>query len=151
MVAQVPSVGAAIRRADASDLESLVALAREYCVADHHDFDESRVRTALPPLHADDSVGVVWVTDGSDGYAVVTWGWSLEIGGSEAVLDEIYVRVRGEGTGSRMLAVIEADCRDRGVRRIMLETEAPNEAARRLYARHGYNREPSIWMAKELH
>jgi len=34
------------------------------------------------------------------------------------------------------------------VRRIFLETEAPNDAARRLYERHGFVAEDSIWMAR---
>ncbi|MGB0800787.1 MAG: GNAT family N-acetyltransferase, partial [Ilumatobacteraceae bacterium] len=41
-------------------------------------------------------------------------------------------------------------CLERGMRRIFLETEAPNDAARRLYARHGFTAEDSIWMAALL-
>jgi GNAT superfamily N-acetyltransferase len=121
-------------------------------------------------LLADDTHGAVWVAEldneldselGSeldstagrliDGYAVITWGWSIEIGGLDVVLDEIYVRTRNRGTGARMLAALEAGCRARGVKRITLETELPNAAARRLYERHGYEADTSIWMAKELH
>jgi GNAT superfamily N-acetyltransferase len=139
-----------VRRAGSDDLDTLLVLVAEYCDADGHVFDEGVVRAGLEPLLADDSLGTVWMIDGTDGYAVVTWGWSIEIGGFDVVLDEIYVRTRGAGKGGDALRVIEADCRERGVKRIFLETERRNDAARRLYARHGYVADNSIWMSKEL-
>jgi ribosomal protein S18 acetylase RimI-like enzyme len=41
-------------------------------------------------------------------------------------------------------------CVVNGMRRIFLETEAINDDARRLYERHGYEVEDSIWMALTL-
>ena len=145
-----------VRRAIPDDLPALIELVGEYCEADDHDFDEVVVRSGLEPLLADDTFGAIWMIDPdsdrgtADGYIVVTWGWSIEIGGLDVVLDEFYVRSRGEGRGGAALRVIEAECRDRGVKRIFLETEFANERARRLYARHGYRADDSIWMSKEL-
>ena len=84
------------------------------------------------------------------GYGVVTWGWSIEAGGLDVVLDELYTRTRGAGIGSRLIEAIEEECRTRDVRRIFLETERRNDGARRLYRRHGYVDDDSIWMSKEL-
>jgi GNAT superfamily N-acetyltransferase len=146
-----------VRRGEPDDIADLVTLVAEYCEADDHARAESVTRAGLAPLLTDDSHGAVWVAEVDaehgptiDGYAIVTWGWSIEVGGLDVVLDEIYVRTRGRGTGARLLAVLEADCRARGVKRIFLETELPNDAARRLYERHGYEADTSIWMAKEL-
>ena len=139
-----------VRRANPDDLPALLLLAAEYCAADGHAFDEARTQAGFEPLLAGDSVGTAWMIDDIDGYVVVTWGWSVEIGGFEVVLDEIYVRTRGEGKGTIALGVIEADCRRRGVKRIFLETERPNTRARQLYTRHGYAEDDSIWMSKEL-
>jgi hypothetical protein len=36
-------------------------------------------------------------------YAVVTWGWSIESGGRDALLDEIYVADRSRGIGAEMM------------------------------------------------
>lgn len=142
-----------VRRAEPADLDLLVELAAEYCAADGHVFDEPTVRAGFAPLLDDDRWGVVWVAcrdDVVDAYGVVTWGWSIEIGGLDVVLDELYVRTRGLGTGTQLIRRLEADCRERGVKRIFLETEVANESARRLYAREGYEADDSIWMSKEL-
>lgn len=142
-----------VRRAVADDLDVLVALAAEYCEADGHDFDESTVRAGFDPLLRDDRHGVVFVAelgDTVDGYGVVTWGWSIEIGGPDVVLDELYARSKGRGVGTALIHRLESECRARGVKRIFLETELPNEDARRLYAREGFVADTSIWMSKEL-
>lgn len=131
----------------------MLELCAEYCEADGHAFDPERARAGIIPLLRDDTRGVVLIAtaDGRpEGYGAVTWGWSIEAGGLDVVLDELYVRTRGVGTGSRLIEAIEATCRDRDVRRIFLESERPNEAARRLYRRHGYTVDDSIWMSKEL-
>lgn len=142
-----------LRRAVPDDLDALVDLAAEYCDADGHAFHEERVRAGFGPLLHHDRLGIVWIAevdDVADGYVVVTWGWSIEIGGPDVVLDELYVRTRGRGTGTELLRQVESECRARDVKRIFLETERPNEAARRLYAREGYTADTSIWMSKEL-
>ncbi|NNE10837.1 MAG: GNAT family N-acetyltransferase [Ilumatobacter sp.] len=142
-----------IRRARPGDLDTVLALVEEYCEADGHEFEPVRARAGIEPLLADDVHGVIWLAelDGTaDGYAAVTWGWSIEIGGPDVVLDELYVRTQRQGTGAALIERLEADCRARAVRRIFLETEAGNDGARRLYARHGYVADDSIWMAKTL-
>ncbi len=86
----------------------------------------------------------------ASGYAVVTWGWSIEAGGAEAVLDEVFVDDRGEGMGSGLIEHLLADCRARGMARVFLETESHNERVRRLYARHGFVVDDSIWMSHDF-
>lgn len=142
-----------VRRAVPADLDTVLDLVAEYCAADDHPFDAATARTGVTPLLDDDRVGAVWLIDDDgviDGYAAVTWGWSIESGGADAILDELYVRTKGRGHGSELIRHVEDDCRRRGVRRVFLETERANGAARRLYRRHGYVAEPSIWMAKTL-
>lgn len=142
-----------MRRATPDDLPVVLELVAEYCAADDHTFDPVLARAGAEPLLSDDAHGVIWVVEVGgtvDGYGVVTWGWSIEIGGLDVVLDEVYVRTRRRGLGSMLIEALEGECRTRGVRRIFLETELANEGARRLYARHGYTADTSIWMSKEL-
>ena len=147
-----------VRRAVPDDLAVLIELVAEYCQADGHEFDAAVARRGIEPLLADDIYGAVWLIDpnegadhrAADGYIVVTWGWSIEVGGLDVVLDEFYVRSRGQGKGGDALGIVEAECRQRGVKRIFLETELANERARQLYERHGYQADASVWMSKEL-
>lgn len=109
--------------------------------------------SALGPLLEDDRFGEVWVVggeEGLDGYAVVTWSYSIESGGRDALLDEVYARHRGSGIGSALLERVIASARDRSMSLLFLETERYNEAARRLYRRHGFVDEDSVWMSLDL-
>jgi GNAT superfamily N-acetyltransferase len=140
-----------LRRAGSGDLPALLPLIAEFCGADGHPFDEDRVRRALAPLLADDALGVVWLIDDPPaGYGILTWSYSLESGGRDALLDELYLRDRGRGRGSAALQGMLADLRRRGITRIFLETEAPNRQARRFYARNGFVVEDSIWMSADV-
>ena len=97
------------------------------------------MESALRPL-ADDGLGQVWVLadDGGRliGYAVVTWGRSLEAGGREALLDELYVRSATRAP-ARSCWSRGGRIRAAGPSRLFLETESANAAVRRFYGRHG--------------
>lgn len=139
-----------IRRAVPGDLDRLVELHREFCAVDAHPFDAARATAAFGPLLDDDRLGVVWVVDSTPAYAVLTWGWSIEAGGAEAVLDEIFVSERGAGVGSTLIDHVLSDGRSRGLVRVLLETETANRRVRGFYERHGFRVDTSIWMAHEF-
>lgn len=142
-----------IRRAVEADLDQLLVLVEAFCAADQHPFDRERVTPALAPLLQDDSLGVVHVLelDGLlEGYGVLTWGWSLESGGRESLIDELYVREQGQGRGSALLTALLDAARAHGARAVFLETESHNARVREFYARHGFGVEPSTWMSRSL-
>lgn len=141
-----------VRRATIDDLPTLLELVAEYCAADGHAFDAHATQRALGPLLTDDRHGVVWTihvddNDQLEGYACVTWGYSIEAGGPEALFDELYVRQQGVGIGSRAMHIVVDEVRRRGPSRIYLETERHNERGRRLYERLGFATEDSVWMS----
>lgn len=139
-----------VRRAQIGDLDRLVDLHQAFCEIDTHPFDAARAAAAFGPLLADDTHGVVWIVDAPPAYAVLTWGWSIEAGGAEAVLDEIFVSERGAGVGSSLVEHLLADGRRRGLARIVLETETANEQVRGFYERHGFRTDEAIWMAHDF-
>lgn len=142
-----------VRRAVTTDLEAVLTLVSAFCVADQHEFDETRVRRALVPLLHDDEHGQVWVLDTGHalaGYAVVTWGWSLESGGRESLLDEIFVSDQGSGLGALLMKAVLAGARSAGAQTMFLETETHNERVRRFYDRHGFTADDSVWMSTLL-
>lgn len=140
--------GVLIRRAAPEDLGALLGLVREFYLVDGHDYDHDALVRALGPLLDGDEHGGVWLFD--TGYAVLTWGYSLESGGRDALLDEFYVRDRGRGTGSAVLAELADVARAAGASRVFLETERPNHAARRFYRRSGFTEEDSTWLSLVL-
>ena len=147
---------AAMRRAGPADLDALLPLVREFCDVDHHPFDLQHVTRALEPLLVDDTHGQVWLIGHDDaasdveGYGVMTWGYSLESGGREALVDELYVRRRGAGVGAAALNEMLASAAAAGARRVFLETERHNTRVRSFYARLGFQTDDSVWMSRDL-
>lgn len=143
-----------LRRAAGPDLDVLVPLVAEFYRLDRHTFDEAAVCRALAPLLAGDDAGQVWLiltpAGVVDGYAVLTWGYSLESGGREGLVDELYLRGRNAGLGGRALEELLHQARRAGCRVVFLETEAHNARVRRFYARHGFAIEESVWMSTAL-
>jgi len=116
---------------------------REYYAQDGYPFDEGQSRLALGALIANEAFGCVWVIDdeeGVAGYLAVTLGYSLEYGGRDAFIDELYLaeRARGRGAGGAAIEVAEAWCRARGIRALHLEVEPHRDQAFALYRRRGF-------------
>ena len=146
-----------VRRAVATDSGEVVRLIEAYCAEDRHAFDEPLVRRALEPLLDGDRFGTVGVLDhpdasGLSGYGVLTWGYSLESGGVDALIDELFVDPahRGTGLGTAIIEWLSHRATDAGASRILLEVEAHNPSARRLYERLGWVPESSTMMNRWL-
>lgn len=144
------SNSALLHRARVEHLPLILELVAEFCVTDHHVFDADRVVRAVLPLLEHDDYGVVYLIDNDQGYSVITWGYSLESGGREALIDEIYLRRRGEGIGSTAMDALFAEMATQGVVKMFLETETHNARARRFYARKGFTADDSIWMSRDI-
>lgn len=137
-----------IARAVATDEDVLLQLISKFYELENYPFNREKLKHILSPLLVSDQHGVVWkVGSPVSGYAVITWGYSLESGGAEALIDEIYLTNRSQGLGGMLLAHIVDDCRSRGVQRMFLETELRNERVRAFYRRSGFCEDDSIWMS----
>ncbi|MFK7764929.1 MAG: GNAT family N-acetyltransferase [Roseobacter sp.] len=75
------------------------------------------------------------------GYLVISFGWSLEFGGLDGFIDEIYVRpgVRGRGIASETLQALPRALAGAGLKALHLEVQHDNEKAKNLYKRAGFN------------
>jgi len=85
--------------------------------------DRSHWHRALAPLLAGGMEGAVWMIGPSKapiGYCVVTFGWSVEAGGREAWVEDIYVRpsVRRRGIGREIVNAVSVSLRQGGVKRL---------------------------------
>jgi len=104
-----------------TDLDGLVALQQQYYAEDGYPFVERAARTTWEQLLSEPSLGRVWVAEAGAtlvAYAVLTFGYSLEDHGLDAVLDELFVAPshRRRGLGREALTVLEAACRTAPVR-----------------------------------
>jgi ribosomal protein S18 acetylase RimI-like enzyme len=130
-------------KAAPEDADDIVRLMRELYSYDRLPFDEPRARAALTALLAEASYGCVFVARSlgvAIGYLALTFGFSLEYGGRDAFIDELYLAPshRGRGLGRAALALAERVCREAGVRALHLEVERPNERARAVYGSYGF-------------
>lgn len=133
----------ALHLAKPEDLDRLLGL-----VAAFHDeeglpgSDEARMAALVPLLEGipHGAVYLIGPARAPIGYVVVTFGWSVEFGGLDAFIDEIYVRpaVRGRGIASDVLIALPRALADAGVQAIHLEVDRSNDVAQRLYARAGF-------------
>jgi ribosomal protein S18 acetylase RimI-like enzyme len=132
-----------IRQAGAQDLDALLPLVAAYHSFEKVTLSEPERRRAVADLLADPALGLVLRLDAGGvaaGYAAVCFGYSIEFGGRDAFLDELYLapRVRRRGLGARLIAEATACAGACGVRALHLEVDADNVVAQHLYARHGF-------------
>ena len=74
------------------------------------------------------------------GYFVIAFGFSLEFGGRDAFLDELYLvpEARGRGLGRRCVDHAAEFCRSEGIGALHLEVSRANSAAQQLYRGAGF-------------
>lgn len=132
-----------MRSAGPEDILLLVALMTEFYSEAATPLDSSRAAAAFGALLADDRLGRVWLIQAGKndvGYVVVTFSYSMEFGGSNAFVDDLFIQAafRGAGLGTTALQEVRAFCLARGVRALQLETGRDNAAAQALYRRAGF-------------
>jgi ribosomal protein S18 acetylase RimI-like enzyme len=131
-----------ITDATLGDIGALTEQIAHYYAHDGLPFDAARVAQALEDMmHA--NRGRAWLVrvDGTiAGYAIVVWSYSLEYGGIEAVLDELYLQpeARGTGLGRELMEHVVHEAKNAGAVVLRLETEPENGAARAFYTKLGF-------------
>jgi GNAT superfamily N-acetyltransferase len=110
---------------------------------------------ALVGLLRDDSLGCIWLIQDGDaavGYVVLTLGYSLELLGRDAFIDEFYLRetYRGRGWGRQAIAFVEDAARALGVNSIHLEVTRPNITAPQIYRKLGFADRQHHLMTKSI-
>jgi ribosomal protein S18 acetylase RimI-like enzyme len=125
-----------------ADLERLLPLVAAYHAVEGMALGADEA-AAVDTLLADPRLGEIRLVelDGDlVGYVAVCFGYSLEFGGRDAFVDELYLapRARGRGIGRHVLETIAAALQAAGIRALHLEVDRDNQAARHLYAKAGF-------------
>lgn len=130
--------------ADAGDFDRLLPMIRAYHDAEGIEVGDDHRRDAVMPLLEGSPHGAVWFIGpkmSPVGYAVVSFGWSIELGGLDGFVDEIWVRekVRGRGMGSDAVSALQSALKSAGIKALHLEM-AEGNPAERIYRRAGFRR-----------
>lgn len=104
--------------------------------------DEDR-RAALDVLFSGEVQAACWLIGprrAPVGYIAVSFGFSIQLGGRDARIDEFFIRqaVRGRGMGSQVLEVLLPTLKQMGVRALHMDVPTDNERAQKLYRRAGF-------------
>lgn len=138
------------------DAERLFPLVAAFHAERGFDTSPEHQNAALTPLLEGTPHGAVWLIGprrAPVGYIVVTFGWSVEFGGLDAIVDELYIRpaVRRRGMGFEALNGIAKALKDAGVCALHLEADREDEDVQRFYARARFKpRENYMFMSRPL-
>ncbi len=143
------------RPAQSADIELLLAFMRELYALDGYHFEEATARTALEGIVRDPGLGRVWVIGRGEeaiGYLVLVFGYSLEYGGRDAFVDELFVAAgqRQRGVGTRAIEFAAEQCQALGVHALHLEVERANTAAQALYRKTGFEDHDRYLMTRRI-
>lgn len=145
------AVNLTVRAATSDSIATILPMMRAFYALEHIHFAESHSRPALERLIGDPERGRVFLAelDGSIiGYCAICFGYSLEFGGRDAFVDEIFLleEHRGKGYGEAVLEFVAGEARALGVKALHLEVERNNDRAQRLYDRAGFERREKYFL-----
>ena len=135
----------AIHLATPEDAARILPLMAAFHTEEGTEVDDTHRARALAPLLEGSPMGEVFIIGpriAPIGYVVVTYGWSIEFGGKDAFVDEVYLRpkVRGRGWGSEVLLAIGRYPIDQKVTAVHLEVDHDNATAIAMYEKTGFEK-----------
>ena len=130
------------RNATLDDVHLLVSMMAEFYAEANFPLDRTWAAASFAALLADPMRGGVWIVSHEGdpgGYVVLTIRFSMEHGGLDAFIDDLFVRRvhRRKGLGHLALQALFAECRQRGVLAVHVEVGRNNAPAQSLYASYG--------------
>ena len=129
-------MSAALHLAKPDDLARLLPLVSAFHLEEGLKSTDEQRTNALAPLLDGSPHGAIYLigpSKGPIGYIVVTFGWSIEFGGLDGFIDEIYIRpgVRGRGVASEVITSLAGMLTSSTNRIIFLPGGAPKMVLRR--------------------
>jgi GNAT superfamily N-acetyltransferase len=126
-----------------ADVDRILPLVAAYHAFEGIASDAAQRRSAVGRLLAERALGGIWLVlaDGElAGYIALCRGFSIELDGFDAFIDEFYLEAefRSRGIGRFALAAIKTEARGCGINALHLEVARDNQRARRLYEQAGF-------------
>lgn len=132
----------AIRNATLDDIHVLVDLMQEFYAQADYPLDRDWAAASFYAFLQDDSLGAIWIVFQDSepaGYVVLTIRFSMEYGGLDAFIDDLFIRpsYRRRGLGRAALRALFDECARRKVLAVHVEVGHDNVAAKALYRSYG--------------
>lgn len=132
--------------AERSDADKLLPLVAAFHAETGITLSEETREAAILPLLDGTPHGAAYLIGprrAPVGYLVLSFGWSVEFGGIDGFLDEVYVRpaVRGRGMGGDAISALMASLRQSEIKALHLEVDREG-GADALYGRLGFEARP---------
>jgi ribosomal protein S18 acetylase RimI-like enzyme len=143
------------REATNEDVSTLVEMMREFYAEAQYALDAEWAKSSFSTLLTDSSRGGIWIVYSDEapaGYVVITYRFSMEFGGIDAFIDDLFVRsrYRRQGIGKAALAAAFDACDRRQILAVHVETSANNSPAVALYGRFGMRDRQRLLLTKKL-
>jgi ribosomal protein S18 acetylase RimI-like enzyme len=141
--------------AEISNIEQVLVLIQDFYQHFDYPYTEAEKRLTLEELFKTPTAGCIYLIQKEQrivGYVFLSFYFSIEFGGVTAFIDELFVlpRDRGQGTGSRIIHLVEQKCIELNLKAIHLESERTNERAIALYSKLGFVDHNRRLMTKKL-
>ena len=141
--------------AERSDTSEVMEMMSEFYRHEELEFNKDKIEKILESLLTDINLGRIWLIENGKekiGYLVLTYGFSIEYGGRDALIDEFFIKenYRGKGIGTEALRIVEESCRALGINAINLQVKKFNPNAKRLYERGGFKVIERDFLIKKL-
>ena len=126
----------------AADGATLLAMARTFHAEDGHPL-KATSEAAVLQIAAGEELARAWIVRRASeavGYLILTLGYSVEYGGRDGFIDDLYLKpeLRGHGVGRRLLAFALEQAAALGINTLHLEVETGNTRAQLLYREVGF-------------
>lgn len=130
------------RRARPEDAALLLAMSRDFHAEDGSPLDAAAEAT-IAHVAAGEKLAPAYLLEENGaiiGFFILTLGYSVENGGADGFIDDIYLipAARGRGLGQQAVGLAMEEAKAIGIRVLLLEVEAQNARAYELYRKMGF-------------
>ena len=141
--------------ASENDIDLILDMMSEFYKHEQIKYNKEILRTAVIDIIQNPAFGKIWLIS-SDleivGYFALTFIFSMEYDGRNALLDEFFIKdsFRAKGIGKETLKFIEQQCKLNDIHAVHLQVNNFNPSAKKLYELFGFEVVDRIFMKKNL-
>jgi ribosomal protein S18 acetylase RimI-like enzyme len=130
------------RRATPDDAPTLLQMCRDFHAEDGSPLDAAGEATIEHVARGEPMAPAYMLEENNApaGFFILTLGYSVENGGMDGFIDDIYLlpHLRGQGLGRTAVALAIEAAKAVGIRALLLEVESHNDRAYSLYRKMGF-------------